>query len=145
MDWTNVVPDTPCQDVLGFLAASGHCLNVKNGGDVEQETFCSAFDACVVWDEDDGEEMAAGEEEGGDVHKLDCSTLTECRWEGIHEHFLGDGICHDSLPGCYNSKVCNYGELLFVCLSDVYSCVWSLVQIDSYIYSLLNLRWWRLL
>lgn len=105
VDWTNVVPDTPCQDVLGFLAASGHCLNVRNGGDSEQEVFCSAFDACVVWDEEETSEQNVAE---GDVQQLDCSTLTECSWDGIHEHFLGDGICHDSLPGCYNSKVCNY-------------------------------------
>ena len=26
----------------------------------------------------------------------------------MHEHFLGDGVCHDAMPGCYNSKACNY-------------------------------------
>jgi len=43
-----------------------------------------------------------------DEMKIDCSTLTECAWPGMHEHFLGDGVCHDAMPGCYNSKVCNY-------------------------------------
>lgn len=108
VDWTNVVPETPCQDVLGFLAASGHCLNVRNGGDAEQEVFCSAFDACVIWDDEETAESKTAEADKDRVSFLDCSKLTECNWEGIHEHFLGDGICHDSMPGCYNSKVCNY-------------------------------------
>lgn len=109
VDWANVVPDTPCQDVLGFLAASGHCLDVRNGGDDEQDIFCSAFDACVVWDEEEQEANGpSGAAEGYDVQAMDCSTLAECDWDGIHEHFLGDGICHDSLPGCYNSKACDY-------------------------------------
>ncbi|KAL7487758.1 hypothetical protein ACHAW6_013370 [Cyclotella cf. meneghiniana] len=106
VDWTNVVPDTPCQDVLGFLSASGHCLTVANGGESEKELFCSAFDACVTWDEDAS--SAASPEKEKDASFIDCATLAECTWDGIHEHFLGDGICHDSLPGCYNSKVCNY-------------------------------------
>eukprot|EP01082_Thalassiosira_pseudonana_P011196 g10017.t1 g10017 contig4:1062941-1063483(+) len=60
VDWTNVVPDTPCQDVLGFLAASGHCLDVRNGAGEETDIFCSAFDACVIWDEDDNSGSGGG-------------------------------------------------------------------------------------
>ncbi|KAL7537471.1 hypothetical protein ACHAXR_007843 [Thalassiosira sp. AJA248-18] len=116
IDWANVVPETPCQDVLGFLVAGGHCNDVRNGGTEEQDTFCSAFDSCVVWDEDDEPAAAKGNKEGGeeeastatDEMKIDCSTLTECNWPGMHEHFLGDGVCHDAMPGCYNSKACNY-------------------------------------
>ena len=26
----------------------------------------------------------------------------------MHPHFLGDGICHDAMPGCYNSKAYGY-------------------------------------
>mmetsp|Transcript_1378 Transcript_1378/g.2461 ORF Transcript_1378/g.2461 Transcript_1378/m.2461 type:complete len:948 (+) Transcript_1378:52-2895(+) len=116
IDWTNVVPDTPCQDVLGFLVASGHCQEVRDGGEDERDTFCNAFDACVIWDEDDdffgkmGEGGTDDEMEGevDNLNFMDCSKLTECKWEGMHEHFLGDGVCHDAMPGCYNSKVCGY-------------------------------------
>ena len=43
-----------------------------------------------------------------DLFFMDCSKLTECKWDGMHDHFLGDGVCHDAMPGCYNSKVCGY-------------------------------------
>ncbi|KAL7542687.1 hypothetical protein ACHAWF_007229 [Thalassiosira exigua] len=107
IDWTNVVPETPCQDVLGFLVSGGHCTSVRDAGHDEQDVFCEAFDGCVVWDDDDAVEGGATKEAaGGDP--IDCKALTECRWEGMHEHFLGDGVCHDAIPGCYNSKACNY-------------------------------------
>lgn len=101
---------------MGFLVSSGHCLDVKNGSTEEQDTFCSAFDACVVWDENDevvskkDGATATGDDGSGatDEMKIDCSALTECAWPGMHEHFLGDGVCHDAMPGCYNSKACNY-------------------------------------
>jgi len=37
-----------------------------------------------------------------------CSDLTECDWEGMHPDFIGDGICHENLAGCYNSAACNW-------------------------------------
>jgi len=82
VDWTNVVSDTPCQDVLEFLVAGGHYSKVKDGRSGEQDTFCLAFDSCMVWDEDDSaaavtpgdaESNATGNEAG-----IDCSTLTKC-------------------------------------------------------------------
>ena len=39
---------------------------------------------------------------------IDCSSLTECKWDGIHEKFLGDGICNEDYEGCYNTAVCGY-------------------------------------
>lgn len=98
---------------MEFLESGGHCLEVKNGGTEEQDTFCTAFDACVIWDPDEEEAKgvagATGSDSGAtDEMKIDCLALTECAWEGMHEHFLGDGVCHDAMPGCYNSKVCNY-------------------------------------
>lgn len=81
----------------------------------EQDIFCTAFDSCVVWDDDeDSSTTSAAKKQGetadkaGDSIDIDCTTLTECKWDGMHEHFLSDGVCHDSLPGCYNSKACNY-------------------------------------
>ena len=110
VDWTNVLPDTPCQDVLGFLSAGGHCKDVRAGGLEEEDVFCTAFDACIVWDDDEDEAAALARE--GDAEGagggLDCAALEECAFPGLHEHFLGDGVCHDALPGCYNSKACNY-------------------------------------
>ena len=120
IDWTNVVPDTPCADVLGFLVGGGHCLEVKNGGEDEKDAFCGAFDTCVVWDEEtpggggtaggnNNNNNGGGAKAGGnDANATDCSKLTSCDWPGIHEQFLGDGVCHENMPGCYNSPVCNY-------------------------------------
>lgn len=115
VDWTNVVPDTPCQDVLGFLVSSGHCSDVRQGGAEEEDTFCSAFDSCVVWEDDDDVKTSSNKGKQGEdaenatvSNNIDCTTLTECKWDGMHEHFLGDGVCHDAMPGCYNSKACNY-------------------------------------
>ena len=124
IDWANVVPDTPCQDVLGFLVAGGHCQGVRNGGTEEQDTFCASFDACVVWDDDNAADMSEGKKgEAGenttDEMKIDCSALTECSWPGMHEHFLGDGVCHDAMPGCYNSKVCNCKYPTFLVVSFI--------------------------
>ncbi len=118
IDWTNVVPDTPCTDIVKFLVAGGHCLEIKNGGTEVQDGFCTAFDACVVWDEsavEGGGTSGSGSssnEEGSkssaDKSILDCTTLTACSWPGMHSQFLGDGVCHDSMPGCYNSPICKF-------------------------------------
>lgn len=109
VDWTNVVPDTPCSDVMGFLHSAGHCTDLQGGvGSEDGETFCAAFDSCVMWEDDDEEDIWDKEHPDDSDEYMDCSKLTECKWEGMHEQFLGDGICHDTMPGCYNSKVCNY-------------------------------------
>ena len=26
----------------------------------------------------------------------------------MYENFIGDGVCDDDLPGCYNTSICNY-------------------------------------
>ena len=107
VDWTNVVPDTPCQDVLGFLHSAGHCTDLRGVGNEDVETFCGAFDSCVMWEDDDEEEIW-DEDHPENNEYMDCSKLTECKWDGMHKQFLGDGICHDTMPGCYNSAVCDY-------------------------------------
>jgi len=108
---------------------------VRHGGVEEQDIFCSAFDSCVVWDddEDSGGAASAAKKQGetvdkaGDSIDIDCTTLTECKWDGMHEHFLADGVCHDSLPGCYNSKACNYdgGDCCQVTVVRVIVSHWS--------------------
>lgn len=97
IDWASVSPGTPCADVTKFLYEKDHCLPLKadpEGGAV----FCKTFDDCVDWGSD-------GENEADDPNKkrLKCSELTECKWDGMHEQFFGDGICHDQVDGCYNS------------------------------------------
>ena len=51
VDWTNVVPDTPCSDVMGFLHSAGHCTDLQGGvGSADGATFCAAFDSCGMWE-----------------------------------------------------------------------------------------------
>lgn len=104
IDWTGVASGTSCSDVIGFLTKGGHCTNLP-GDVVASNIFCQAFDACVIWTDDDGyidDDDAAGED------KVDCEALTECDWEGIHPGWVGDGVCHDNLDGCYNTAICGY-------------------------------------
>lgn len=74
-----------------------------------KQVFCSTFDACVVydddWDIDEGSETVVPENAR---NKVDCAALTECDWDGIHKGWIGDGVCHDNMDGCYNTAVCGY-------------------------------------
>ncbi|KAL7545476.1 hypothetical protein ACHAWF_008825 [Thalassiosira exigua] len=113
IDWTNIVPETPCQEVLGLLVSGGHCTDIRWAGHKAHNLFCATFDSCMVWDESEGDGEtnrgpAKTHSEAAPNDVIDCTSLKECNWPGMHEHFLGDGVCHDALPGCYNSKVCNF-------------------------------------
>ena len=103
IDWASVTPDTPCKDVTTFLFDGGHCTSLK-GDQASIDVFCSTFDSCVVWDDDND----SSNKSGGNSTVIDCDTLTECQWPGFHSSFIGDGICHDAMGECYNTKVCNY-------------------------------------
>lgn len=109
IDWTNVVPTTPCEDILGLLTSSGHCSEVRGGGQDQMDIFCNAFDTCVVWD-GTGEQQqgSAGTAKTNHTDSIDCSKLTSCDWPGKHDSFIGDGVCHENMPGCYNSPICKY-------------------------------------
>uniref|UniRef100_A0A7S3PDF9 LNR domain-containing protein n=1 Tax=Amphora coffeiformis TaxID=265554 RepID=A0A7S3PDF9_9STRA len=100
IDWASVTSETPCQDVTKFLFAANHCSSMKNDS-VGQGTFCKTFDTCVDWSDD-------GDKKKDDPNRVKCSELTECKWDGMHEQFLGDGICHDKVEGCYNTAICGY-------------------------------------
>mmetsp|Transcript_4824 Transcript_4824/g.8362 ORF Transcript_4824/g.8362 Transcript_4824/m.8362 type:complete len:897 (-) Transcript_4824:231-2921(-) len=113
VDWASVKPDTPCTDVITFLMDNGKCKKLDND-QAEKDVFCNTFNNCVVWDDPvpdasgksggaDGDEDA----EGDDV-AVDCDSLKTCDWPGIHKGFIGDGICHDAVPGCYNHEICNF-------------------------------------
>ena len=96
IDWASVSEDTPCSDVTKFLFNKDHCKYMETDT-AGRDTFCKTYDACVDWDEEDG---ANGKNADSGP---DCSTLTACKWDGMHEQFLGDGICHDRV-GCYNTE-----------------------------------------
>ena len=111
VDWASVKPETPCSDVLSFLNDSGKCNELKND-QAEKDVFCNTFSNCVIWDDDDKNKGKTadgnGEAEADDDFIVDCDALTECNWDGFHSGFLGDGICHDAVPGCYNHAICKY-------------------------------------
>ena len=101
VDWAAVSKDTPCRDVVDLILEQNYCKSLKtNKGDLD--AFCSTFDACTIWDEDDDDGSGSNET------PLDCAALTECNWDGFHESFVGNGICNDLLDGCYNTAICDY-------------------------------------
>lgn len=105
IDWTGVSPGIGCSEVVSFLNRGGHC-NQLTGDSVATNLFCTTFDSCVVWD--DGEEnddiFDPSKEEGW----VNCTALTSCEWEGMHKNWIGDGVCHDNMHGCYNTAICGY-------------------------------------
>ena len=48
IDWAGVTSDTECSDVVSFLNNGGHCSKLNDDREAT-ETFCNAFNACVVW------------------------------------------------------------------------------------------------
>lgn len=126
MDWSIVAPNTPCDHVLEVIMAKvGICSNLI--GDVEErKTFCQTFDSCVIWkpqDKDNERQPDAMHSDTADNassysqenlvgdnldDEIDCDALTSCEWKGMKRGYIGDGICHEFIDGCYNSKVCNY-------------------------------------
>lgn len=110
VDWASVKPETPCTDVVKFLGDSGKCKDLDSD-QAEKDIFCSTFDNCVVWDDPVPEANDGGDSEGddsGEEPAIDCDSLKECDWPEIHKAYIGDGICQDSVPGCYNHGICNF-------------------------------------
>ena len=105
IDWASVTPETPCDDVTKLLFAGGHCTSLQSDH-AGMDIFCNTFNSCIVWDDDDW--SGGGGENGANSTGVDCSTLTQCDWPGFHRSFLGDGVCHDALEGCYNTEVCGF-------------------------------------
>jgi hypothetical protein len=104
IDWASVTPNTPCSDVVSFLTKGGHCTYLSQD-DAATKVFCSTFNSCVVWDDEDSQ--------GDDDYQnhesyVNCTALTECNWDGFHPSFIGDGVCHDNIHGCYNTAVCGW-------------------------------------
>lgn len=104
IDWSLVASDTSCGDLLDTVADKfKKCTDLK-GDDVERTTFCETFEACSLTVEGDDEWNEPGSED--DV--IDCDKLEKCEFEGFKPNYLGDGICHEHLGGCYNHAICNY-------------------------------------
>lgn len=105
IDWTGVTPDTTCDGVVETLNSRDHCSTLASSSN-SKSIFCNTFKSCVVWEgfgEDD--DMIPDEDDEGYVN---CTALTDCDWPGIHAGWLGDGICHDNIHGCYNTAICGY-------------------------------------
>jgi hypothetical protein len=120
VNWAGVTVDTTCSDVLSLLHGNGHCKVIKEESN-NMDVFCNTYNACGVWNSDDlvDDQMIDDYSEDGEP---DCNSLKSCSWNGIHEGFIGDGICHDF--GCYNTEICDYdgGDCCAdTCVSNGYS------------------------
>jgi hypothetical protein len=115
IDWASVTPTTVCNPtVLNILYAGNHCTSLQNDA-ASAAQFCKTYQACIRWeqlnpygDDDSNNGGDGGGDGGGKNAPLDCTALRECKWNGIHEQFIGDGICHEAVEGCYNSAICGY-------------------------------------
>lgn len=101
VDWGTVTPDTSCDDVLEYLKKREYCPDMHTDT-AARDAFCNSFRACAVWEDDEDDE------DDDDSNSLDCASLTECDWPGIHRGWVGDGVCHDGIDGCYNTAICDY-------------------------------------
>lgn len=104
IDWANVAQDTPCEEVVSFLQEEKLCVDIK-GDPAATAAFCLTFHKCAFWTDKDNKDGGDNKDEKDEI---DCSKLTECKWEGMHESFIGDGICHENLGECYNTAICNW-------------------------------------
>lgn len=106
IDWSGVTPDTSCEDVVKTLTDKGHCAKLQNNAK-STETFCSTFSSCVVFEgfETNNDDVVPNE---GDEDYVNCTALTTCDWPGMHKNWIGDGVCHDNIHGCYNTEICKW-------------------------------------
>lgn len=103
VDWASVSSGLECDDVLKTMYSSNLCTNLENQPDARGR-FCKTFTACV----DNQEAPSKNSDKKNDPDKVNCNKLERCEFPGFHEQFLGDGICNDKLPGCYNTAICGY-------------------------------------
>lgn len=109
IDWAGVTPDTSCDDVVKFLTDKDHCesLNDKKSA---VDAFCNTFESCVEWEDEDTNAFWDIDDDGFSMDEewVNCTALTECNWPGMKRNWLGDGICHDNMHGCYNTALCGF-------------------------------------
>lgn len=102
IDWATVTKSTPCEEIAAFLQTEKICKKLKDNH-AAMTAFCQTYHSCVFWKS--GSDEKKKKDEGKQV---DCDSLKECQWEGMHESFIGDGVCHENMEGCYNTAICNY-------------------------------------
>ena len=104
IDWSIVAPKSACDDVLdALIAKAGFCDDLRVDTP-ERKTFCNTFDSCVIWKDDDDSNLSDDDDKG----EIDCDSLTSCEFDGMKPSYIGDGVCHEFIGGCYNSAICNY-------------------------------------
>ncbi|KAL7555782.1 hypothetical protein ACA910_003932 [Epithemia clementina (nom. ined.)] len=101
IDWATIPVNLECKELLGFIYDNGHCSTLALDTEAES-VFCTSFKACVQPD------RSKLHPTHGNATMMDCNRLETCDWDGIHKQFLGDGICHENMAGCYNSAVCGW-------------------------------------
>ena len=76
-----------------------------------KEIFCKTHVACTVYNDDDypdeDEDYVYSDDEVDPAY-VNCTALETCEWEGMHKNWIGDGICHDNIHGCYNTAICGW-------------------------------------
>ncbi|GMI18123.1 hypothetical protein TrLO_g1545 [Triparma laevis f. longispina] len=92
-----------CANMFDALQSAGACDNLIAA--TSRDLFCTQFLDCQSEGnfDDDTNPDPAGE--------IDCSTLTECNWNGFREEFISDGVCDHWTAGgnnCYNTEICGY-------------------------------------
>ncbi len=102
--------NSKCDVVINALMDKvGICKSLQLD-DKEKETFCKTFDSCVIWksgDDSDHTDPSSGNDDS-DKNHIDCSELTKCEWDGMKPSYIGDGVCHEFIDGCYNTAICGY-------------------------------------
>jgi hypothetical protein len=139
-----------CDSILDSISSKFQICNyLLNNHDRSKEQFCTTLFTCasssninVYYDDDDDHihynTLPPSNDNKNNSQKnetiaIDCDTLTSCEWEGMHKGFIGDGVCHDYVPGCYNHPICKYdggdccqdtcqGSTFSTCGSDGYAC-----------------------
>jgi hypothetical protein len=106
-----IPPNSACDDVLDALINKvGKCQDLR-ADSPEKQTFCKTFDSCVIWKDDANSGSDAGGngngEDDNDKH-IDCNSLTKCEFDGMKPSYIGDGVCHEFIDGCYNTDICGY-------------------------------------
>mmetsp|Transcript_17855 Transcript_17855/g.35650 ORF Transcript_17855/g.35650 Transcript_17855/m.35650 type:complete len:894 (+) Transcript_17855:145-2826(+) len=99
---------TPCTTVLQYIKDAKLCPDLKATDKTPFDAFCEVFGACTKFEDEDEEDDGDYYENDADQDTIGCDELTECKWEGFREAYLGDGNCDATREGCYNTAVCGF-------------------------------------
>jgi len=113
VQWITTLPDAACSSALKYLYSAELCKSLASDSD-QMTSFCDMYSTCAVYDEvnaqySDDDDYESYDDDGYDddgYEKVDCSTLTECKWDGMNPTFIGNSFCNRE--SCYNTEVCGY-------------------------------------